>query len=182
MLIYIMPNFIPSFKPHTLLEQERIRLQINHEEQTAEWQRVRTAGNWDGWTRAWNEWFTKRQNDNNLSTNDTPSTDVLPNKSICLTPDIPQDIRSFPNPTKWTPLVVKGRHHSYVTYNWDTVRSTCFSADEEANILQRVMAKVPTETERIAEIVDLLRRTMSLSEVQKVTAEFWTQSSITDCP
>jgi hypothetical protein len=40
------------------------------------------------------------------------------------------------------------------------------------------MAKVPTETERIAEIVDLLRRTMSLSEVQKVTAEFWTQSSM----
>jgi len=178
MLVYVMPNFVPNFKTNTLLENERTMMRISHEDQIVEWQRISILGNWNGWMLHWKGWFERRQADNSLFATAPPSMDSLPNKQLFLNTFMKQDMTKLYQPTKWTPLIVQGVQYPFVTYDWGTVRSSTFTAEDETAILAKVDEVFPSEGKRTIEVAELLAIAADLTDDQKVSAEFWLQTSV----
>jgi hypothetical protein len=171
MLIYVMPHFVQSFKPNTLLENERSIMKMTHEEQNIERQYVSNRGNWKEWVLRWTAWYEARQADNSTYATAIPTIDSLPNKHHFIDVDTKQNTVTFPKPMQWTPLIVKDVQYPYVTYNWDSVKSAIFSASDESVILANVDSIFPDVETRNAEINGLI--TQNLSDENKAAVEFW---------
>jgi hypothetical protein len=124
-------------------------------------------------SRAWDAWWIYRLNDGNLGALAPPPTSSLPNGATYLEVTIPQNIAGYPNPTKWTPLSIGGVNKNYLTYNWESVKSTCLTTEDDSAIASAAQTLFPTDPVAIAEIDDLLTLTSALTDTQKVIAEFW---------
>ncbi len=174
MLAQVMPTFVPTFNVAAFLQKERQAFSWTEEQQTAEWDRVSTAGNWPAWWLAWQAWWTARQADGSTEAMVAPIDATLPNTTTVLDVADTQDPATFPQPLKWTPLKVGTKTQKYLTYTWQSVRSTVLSG-EDATIIQAAAKKefLTDTTAKEAEIADVLAISETLTDAQKVQAEFW---------
>lgn len=163
--------------------------------------RVKAAGNWDSWSSAWSAWYTLRQADGAAAAITTmptaTATATMPisatplagaanwidaaNTTIVVDGTTVTPIASFPHPQDWTRLTIRTGagapvQQKYLTWLWDTVSSTCLTAANE----QEMSATVAPVTggARDAEIDDMMAIVASLTDAQKVQAEFWAGSSV----
>jgi len=84
-------------------------------------------------SNAWDSWWDYRLNDGNLAAVAAPSTSLLPNGNTLLEVTTSQDLTNpifYPNPKKWTPLSISSVPKRYLTYTWESVKSTCLTAAE----------------------------------------------------
>jgi len=127
-------------------------------------------------SNAWDSWWAYRVNDGNLGALAPPSTSLLPNGNTLLEVTTSQDFTNsvlYPEPKKWTPLSISGVPKRYLTYNWESVKSTCLTAADDTAIASSAQTLFPTDSEHTSEIGDLLTLTSALTDTQKVIAEFW---------
>ena len=182
-LLGVMSNFVPSFDTSSLLHNETMKFNWTEQQQSDEWTRVSAKGNYSAWLSAWNTWYTNRGNDGNIAASVAPSNSVLPNGSARLDVSVSQDISTYTSPQQWTPLIVNGAVKNFLTYGWGTVLSTCLLAEDETNIKNTASAFfLGTTPARDTEIDNLKTLTNSLTDTQKVSAEFWAGGPTTVSP
>jgi hypothetical protein len=188
-LTVIMPSLIPTYNPLTLVTEERTIRGWTQFEQTTQVNYVRTAGNFTAWETAWRAWFVTRTNDGSVAAAVAPTDDLLPNGSIRLNPAATQNITAYPNPQKWTPLILLTKTKNYATRLWETVTPVELSAENETAIKATVAAYFPTTTDqRNAELQEVVDMTTSLgvpgtlSDAHKIQAEFWAGGPYTITP
>lgn len=162
----IMPFFVPgSAKDYDVLHKAEYDIET-----------VKREGNWTTWYSRWQQWFTDRQqNDGAIQAAAVPSDSELPNTtSTLVVADSSIDPNTFAQPKKWTPLNVQNKRQKYLTYNWGTVRSSCLTAAAESQIEQIATTFFPTtDQERNTEIQNIVSITQTLTDEQKMIAEFW---------
>ena len=190
LLIDTMPTFISNFNPGFLSSKETEIFQWDSATQTAEVSRVRSVGNWTAWQSAWNTWYTGRQSDGNVAAVAIPPDSSLPNGSQSITvSSTSDDPNTFTSPTSWTPLIVNGVRKNYYSYGWGDVLSTCLSGSDETTLLNNTQAFFPgTATSyndgsaRAIEVANMLAISQTLTDFQKVIAEFWAGGPFTVSP
>lgn len=144
-------------------------------------QRVKAAGQWSNWSAAWTIWYNSRTNDGSaLAISTQPSGSANWNNTIVIDGKTVTDISGFPAPLSWTRLTVLGNKQNYLTYNWLDVASTCLSAADASGIIDSVAPK--TGVDRDAEIDVVKNLTASLTDQQKMQAEFWAGGKNTVAP
>ena len=150
--------------------------------------RVKAAGNWSGWFTLWQAWYAYRVGDGSTlpaATGQPNSTQNLNfGKSIIVNGVTVTNIDGFPEPQKWAALWLKGAGaaapQNYMTYGWDTVKSTCLSEAEEQAIQD---AHRPlTGAARDAEVDEVKTITAGLNDTEKCCAEFWAGGPFTVSP
>ena len=181
LLIYILPTFVTDVDTSYLNNEELRARNWTIEQQSSEVARVQDLGHWSSWTDNWNTWYTNRQSDGYVEAGAVPDNSVLPNGSQTLevysTTDNPND---FTDPTKWVPLKLNGSKKNYLTYNWNDVTSTCLTNSDETEIKNSAQSFYPgdastyndnsTRANEVAEVVEI---TNTLTDDQKIIAEFW---------
>jgi membrane-associated phospholipid phosphatase len=170
----VMSSFVPSYTVGTLLAKERTVMNWTVEQQAVEWTRIQSVGNWGAFYAAWQDWWTLRQADGSTEALTPPTTDQLPNGASVLDVSATVDPATFAEPTKWTPLKVGVKTQKYLTWSWMSVRSTVLSG-EDGTIAQNA-AKAAFLTDPVAkaaEITEVLTISETLTDAQKVQAEFW---------
>jgi len=136
----------------------------------------------------WDTWFAKRNTDNGQvggSARAQPTSAQVPNIGIFLDVNASQNIAGFPEEDKWTPLSLNGgvTKQNYLTYGWGTVISPSLPLADETTIVNAKKTPVyPTGATRDTEILDLLNLSESLTDEQKVIAEFWEGGANTITP
>lgn len=125
----------------------------------------------DAWLSKWSTWWSNRSLDGSNSLPNPTVTDISNINNICnpLTPGIPFNI----NRKKWTPLLVDGKKQNYLTYFWKTVGTTCLTPEQEKIIDISGSSVYPTDSEREVELCQVVDITGTLSDEQKIIAEFW---------
>lgn len=172
-LTELMPMFITGYNPAPLFEKERAALKITTEQQNARHIIVRNLGKWDDFWTTWSAWYTLRNNDGRLVAAIPPSSSELPNGENVLNVEETVDPSSWPRPDAWTPLKVGIKTQKYLTYNWNDVRSSCLTTDDESSIKTAAMAHYVTGAARASEIDEVVTITNQLTDTQKMIAEFW---------
>ncbi len=174
-LCIIMPTFNPAYDQTVLLEYERNTRGWTADEQQSNIKLINGRGNMSEWQRSWQAWITQRNIDGSVAAAAPPPASILPNGGTFLNvADTLQDPASFPQPTKWTPLQIGLNFQKYLTYDWQSVRSTCLTSDDEISINAAAAVTYPSDpTVRAAEINEVIQITNTLSDTQKVIAEFW---------
>ena len=182
-LVGTMSNFVPSYDTSTLLYNERMTYDWTPEQQASEWSRVSIRGDYTAWLSAWNTWYASRLADGTVAAAVPPSDSVLPNGSTRLDVSVSQNINAYANPRKWTPLIVDGAVKNFLTYGWGDVRSSCLTASDETAIKT---AAAPfflgSSAARDTEIDNLVTLANALTDLQKMTAEFWAGGPLTVSP
>ncbi len=173
-LDYATTKLIPGFNGAYLYADERRTLNMNNEQMASLIQAVQTNGHWSEWQAAYDIWYAHRNDDNHVSAAAFPTPSELPNGTIYLDPAQTVDPASYPEPTHWTPLILNGAQKKYLTYKWQTVRSSCLTPQDEKDISGATVPYFSTSPEkRNAEIAEVLEISESLTDQQKVQAEFW---------
>lgn len=138
--------------------------------------RVQAAGQWTAWQSAWNTWYAARQADGSVAAGTAlPTNSANWGQTIVVDGVTVNNIASFPQPQQWTRLTVQGKKQGYLTYLWDTVTSTCLTEGQEVTIENSVAPA--TGAARDAEIDAVLQLSKTLTDQQKIIAEFWAGSS-----
>ena len=144
---------------------------------------VLATGAYTTWSTAYDTWWTGRAADGNTTAAPTPTTTDISNASITLDVTTTQDITAYPNPTQWTSLTVGGARKNYLTMNWNSVTSTGLSGAQETTIQNAANTEyLSNPTARNTEIADLLALHNSLTDHQKIIAEFWAGGPGTPSP
>ena len=139
--------------------------------------RVQEAGNWTEWLSAYNAWRAYRNGDGAAAAiTAMPTTSANWNNTIVVDGQTVNNIGAFPDPHAWTRLTVAGKMQKYLTYSWNSVLTTCLSAQNEADIVASVAPL--TGAARDAEVDDVLQISGTLTDAQKAQAEFWAGSSL----
>ena len=142
--------------------------------------RVQTAGQWSTWLGLWHTWMTARQQDGaSTALTVMPTASANWNQTIVVDGVTVNQISSFPQPQQYTRLTVGGIKKGYLTYTWDNVTSTCLAPSDEADIRASEAVGTPlTGAARDAEVDDVIGMTASLTDAQKIQAEFWAGSAV----
>jgi len=139
-------------------------------------ERVKTAGQWDDWTARWSTWYINRLADgSSMASTAQPVTSSNWNNTIVVDGVTVNDINGFPQPQQWTRLTVNGVQQKYATYSWDTIHSSCLTAQNESDLL--ALVSPATGTDRDAEIDVVLNISQNLTDEEKMIAEFWAGSA-----
>jgi len=139
--------------------------------------RVQEAGQWSAWLSLWSAWLALRQGDGAAAAISTlPTGSANWSETIVVDGVTVNAIAGFPQPQQWTRLTVQGRKQGYLTYTWDNVASTCLSAQDETDI--RAAVSPATGADRDAEIDSVMAMAATLTDAQKVQAEFWAGSAV----
>jgi hypothetical protein len=172
-LTQIMQQFISGYDVSALLALERNALQITSEQQATRHNVVAEIGHWSEFWTAWQSWYSGRGSDGATAAAVPPPATILPNGEAVLEVSATIDPATFPVPSKWTPLKVGVKTQKYLTYNWNSVRSTCLTTDDETVIKNAALEHLVTGAARAAEILDVVEITNHLTDEQKMVAEFW---------
>jgi membrane-associated phospholipid phosphatase len=185
-LINTMSNFIPSYNTSLLLEQELMNYGWTEEQHQNVINQVKSQGNFTLFLSTWQTWYASRQADGFVAAAVAPTNAELPNGATTLDVTTSQDFTdaaAYPNPRKWTPLLVGGAKKNFLTYGWGNVRSTCLTAGDETTIKSTANAQfLGTSAARDSEIDSLVTITNSLTDEQKAIAEFWAGGPFTVSP
>ena len=166
---YITPKFIPGIYasifncPNNIVET------------------VKGKGQWESWKGKIDTWLLARDADGwqNASTEQPIYSDNWEN-TINIDGSTVTDFSIFGDVTKWTPLTVLGKKQKYLTYNWMDVSSTCLTEDDISGIKQSLG---PANSQmRDIEVNEVLRITSTLTDNQKLQAEFWAGGPLTASP
>lgn len=179
-LVAVLPTLIPGYDVRKLIALEQASMGWTPDQQTAYVYNVQTTAHYQDWLTAWNTWYTTRNNDNNVAAAIPPTAAQLPNGSTALNPATTQNITAYPNPAKWTPLIVSGKTQKYLTYNWNDVISSCLTAQNETDI--KAAAAPYFQVNRVADINSLVSTVTQLQDIHKVQAEFWAGGPYTASP
>ncbi len=186
MLIEIMPQFVSSYDSAEILQRERARFNWTTDEQDAAWVRVSTLGGFTEWSSAWASWFAARAEDGSVEARVPPTTAEKPNGTTYLEVTRPQDFTdrtAYPQVDKWTPLEINGVKKNYLTYGWGSVRSSILTPTQEDTIqAAAATAFLGTSQQRTDELISLLSLVTSLTDEQKMIAEFWAGGPNTVAP
>ena len=180
-LVVAMPLLIPTVTAAHLLQLERNLRLWTPLEQATQAGLVKELGRFKQWKAAWLLWFSLRQTDGNVAAQAPPLFSQLPNGGILLDPAICQDITAYPQPTRWTPLVLKSIPKPYYTRTWETVRSIVLTAANDTTAKAAAAPYFPgydtparqTELDDVIAKTGLLGIPGLLSDTEKVVAEFW---------
>ena len=145
-------------------------------------QSAKTGGGYDAWLTAYNSWWAGRQADGNVAAVVPPTNATLPNGAIRLDVALTVDPATFPHPESWTPLKVGASSQNYMTYGWEDVRSACLTAGNTTTIHAAADVYYPTTEQRQEEISEVVEITNTLSDSEKVSAEFWAGGPFTVSP
>jgi hypothetical protein len=181
LLIDAAATFSPSWDSSILNKRATEVLGWDSSTLASETARVRSTGNYSAWQTAWNTWYSNRQNDGNVAAAAVPPDSSLPNGSqtmeVTTTTDDPNN---FTDPQKWVPLRINGAKKNYLTYGWGDVTSTGLTAGQETSILTDTQTYFPGTaasyndgSARALEIAEVVSITGSLTDIQKMIAEFW---------
>jgi hypothetical protein len=176
-LIEICTVVIPRFKPLGLLSKERFLFGWNVKQQDEYVRVLLRDARFTAWKDTWRAWWSTRAQDGSVAAGAQPSTADFPNGGTGLNVGSVQnfeDTAAYPNPDKWTPLIVKGKKQGYLTMNWGAVKSAGLSAAQEETIRGTASTEfLGTSPERTAEITALVEVCNGLTDSQKIIAEFW---------
>lgn len=169
-----MPFFVPSYSATSMLSKERVTLNLSVEQQASEWSRIQEAGDWAGFWTAWQAWWLLRQADGSAECLVPPLEEALPNGPVALNAEDVTNPETFLQPLKWTPLQIGSTTQQYLTYTWMSVRSTVLSG-EDATYAQKAAKStfLIDPVAKAAEISEILDISQTLTDAQKVSAEFW---------
>lgn len=159
----ITPTFVPSYKSIYTCPADVVA-------------RVKAAGQWDNWFAKWQAWYNWRQTDGIDTATRQPSQADDPNfaETIVVNGTTVTDINAFPAPQKWTRLTVTGTKRNYMTYYWNQITSTCLTpADEQAIQNNSLVGQPATGVARDAEVDEVKNMAATLTDRQKIIAEFW---------
>ena len=184
-LITITTKMVPTFDSTSILYTERSLLSLTVDTQTAFQTTVYSIANQPAWLAAWTTWWNRRANDGS-STAATlqPTTAQVPNMATSLDVAATVDPSTFPSPYQWTPLKIGTSIQKYATYTWSSVNSTALSTSDMSTI-QGAAAPFYTGNNtpaRQAEISTIVGYTATLTDAQKITAEFWAGGPYTVSP
>ena len=143
---------------------------------------VKAAANYDVWSAAYNTWWNGRAADGNIAAAVPPTNAELPNGATRLDVALTVDPATFTHPESWTPLKIGAASQSYLTYNWNNVTSPSLTNADEVSIKSTANTYYPTDPERVSEINEVVTITNGLTDVEKVTAEFWAGGPFTVSP
>jgi hypothetical protein len=172
-LTQIMPVIISGYDTSALLQKERSALGLTIAQQTQRHIIVQNLGKWNDFWIAWHAWYAARNNDGSTAAAIPPTSTELPNRENVLNVGNTINPSTFPEPHKWTPLQIGTKTQKYLTYNWNSVRSSCLSADDEAAIKATAETHIVDGVARTAEIDEVVYITNNLTDTQKMIAEFW---------
>jgi len=190
-LIAITTVMVPTFDSSIILTTERSTIGVSVEEQTALEATVKSDGAYDAWLAAWTTWWSTRSADGSVAASTLqPTTAQVPNMATSLDVAGTVDPATFPAPYQWTPLKIGAATQRYATYTWANVASTVLSAGDMTTIQgaatpfypgNATTANDPTEP-RSLEISTIVGYTATLTDEQKVNAEFWAGGPYTVSP
>jgi hypothetical protein len=189
-LTHIMPTFISGYSANEINQRAITSLGWTLEHLNTETSRVKTEGNWTDWESTWATWYADRENDGSVAAAVVPADSELPNGSqtleVTTTTDNPND---FSDPQKWVPLKINGSKKNYLTFGWGDVLSTGLTAGQETIILEAAQAFFPGTassatdgSDRANEIAEIVTLNASLTDTQKMIAEFWAGGPSTVSP
>jgi len=183
-LITITTQLIPTFDSTSILYTERSLLSLTLITQASFQATVYSVGNRDAWFSTWSTWWNQRANDGSVAAAIPPTAAQLPNGTTSLNVASTVNPSTFPSPYQWTPLQIGASIQKYATYNWASVNSTALSTNDMSTIQG---AATPFYTgrntpARQAEISTIVGYTATLTDDQKVNAEFWAGGPYTVSP
>jgi hypothetical protein len=99
----------------------------------------------------------------------------LPNGANVIYADnsVNQDLRTLPQPNKWTPLSINGVTRNYLTPEWGSVNNGVLSETDFKELLDKTNVLYPSDTYYEKEMKDVFTVTNNLTDDQKMMAEFW---------
>ena len=192
---YIMPLFITTnlstyYDPDYLLKRTLNCHGWTPPQFNDNIQRIKTDAEWSSWTTALDSWLTYRNGDGYLTARIPGPLPTNPNAqyrngNTRLNPSVAQDFTDttqYPEPLHWTPLIINGATKLYATPQWNDVSSTCLTAQDEQDLSGLAAPFFPDAADRQIEIADLVTKTANLTDLQKITAEWWAGGPYTVTP
>lgn len=169
-----MAEVFPTMDTTSILAQERAFFGWSIEEQLVQFADVQIRGEWNTYMSKWNTWLSSRSADESTTALTTqPTTGQVPN----IASEIQTDSATFPtlpDPATWTPLKIPSKtRQTYLTYLWGSVRSTGITEAMETAINAVADSYYITGSARDTEVDDVVTLTGTLTDEQKVMAEFW---------
>lgn len=155
---------------------------LNGEQLEAKKTSVKAESQFSIWSAAFDAWWTARASDGSVAAAVPPSDGELPNGSVRLDVSDTVDPSTFPSPESWTPLKIGAASQKYLTYNWANVTSPSLSVGDQNTIYSAANAYYPTSGQRTTEIDEVVTITNTLTDTQKVIAEFWAGGPFTVSP
>jgi hypothetical protein len=138
--------------------------------------RVKSDGQWENWAARWSIWYINRLADGSSSAGTAqPTSSANWNNTIIVDGVTVNLIDEFPREQEWTRLTVNGNLQKYLTYSWNSVASTCLSAEDETYV--QTLVSPATGEGRDAEIDVVLNIAQNLTDDEKMIAEFWAGSA-----
>jgi hypothetical protein len=179
----IMSAFVPGFNMSSILERERTAFGWTAPDQAEIHIQVSARANRSVWQAAWSTWFAGRAADGNVAASTVPdAATAYPNGTTRLDVADTVDPTTYPHPESWTPLKIGAALQNYMTMNWKDVRSTVLNADQESELATLAASFFPDTDQRAVEIAEVVAITASLTDLEKVTAEFWAGGPYTVSP
>jgi membrane-associated phospholipid phosphatase len=147
----------------------------------AEVARIQALGHWDQWRTALAAWRSVRNADGSaaaktagpIPTDTTPNAQYK-NANTTLDPSLTVDPATYTAPTQWTPLVLNGVPKRYASPTWYNVVSTCPTAIDYTALSDLAAPHFPSTPERrYADLSELLTLTATMTDHDKLIAEWW---------
>ena len=183
--IQVTTTMVPTFDSSSILADERSLLGISVDTQTAMQATVYSIADQPAWLAAWNTWRAGRAADGSATAGSLqPTAAQVPNMATSLDVAGTVNPATFPAPYNWTPLKIGTAIQKYATYTWATVASTALTSTNMSTI-QGAAAPFYTGNNtpaRQAEISTIVGYTATLTDEQKVNAEFWAGGPYTVSP
>jgi hypothetical protein len=179
----VMPVFVPGFNAASILIADQAAFGWTAPDQAELTAQIKVRGNWSAWHTAWQTWYSSRQGDGSIAASAVPdAVSAYPNGTTRLDVAATVDPASYAHPESWTPLKIGTKQQNYLTLNWLDVRSAVLTTDDESELFSLAATYYPNTTQRTQEIEELVGITASLTDAQKVTAEFWAGGPFTVSP
>jgi hypothetical protein len=184
-LITVTTTMVPTFDSSSMLATERSLLSLTYDTQTSFQATVYSVANQPGWLATWTTWWAVRAADGS-ATAATLQPTVAQDANMIISLDVAGtvDPATFPAPTLWTALKIGTTIQKYATYTWANVNSTALTSTDMTTIQAAATPFYPGNNTpaRQAEISTIVGYTATLTDAQKVNAEFWAGGPYTVSP